>query len=165
MRDSDYIQTCADRRVRDPFILSSDRELEGRILKLALENTPLKLREGRKQWTSVNLNLPKHQDNTTRGRLNKEERIQQAFQRSGMAIFGGVFLIGPMWLMVLRNELYTTLITTTAFVLGFGLIISIGPIFIIGTKIGMETVFSATAAYAAVLVVFVGTTTPATSSS
>lgn len=82
-----------------------------------------------------------------------------------MAIIGGVFLIGPMWLMVLRNELYTTLITTTAFVFGFGLIISVGPIFIVGSKIGVETVFSATAAYAAVLVVFVGTTTPATNSS
>lgn len=129
-----------------------------------LKNTPVAWRQKREQWIEVLLKAAKYDDNTTRGSLNKEQRTQQAFQRLGIALFGGVFLVGPMWLMVLRNELYTTSITTTVLVFVFGLSIAIGPMFITGTKIGMETVFSATAAYAAVLVVFVGTTTPTTSS-
>ena len=83
----------------------------------------------------------------------------------GIGLEGGVFLVGPMWLMVLQNELYTTLISTTGFVFGFGLVLSLVPTFVDGAKVGLDTVMSATAAYAAVLVVFVGTTTPPTTSS
>ena len=38
-------------------------------------------------------------------------------KRLGMAARGGLFLLGPMWLMVLVHSwLYTSLIATTAFV-------------------------------------------------
>lgn len=162
MRDYDYIQTCVDRRDRDPFILSSSRNLEAKFLELELLHIPLECRQGKGEWSSVNFCKPVHSAHTTRGVLSKEEKFNQTLQRLGMAILGGAFLIGPMWLMVLKNQLYTTLITTTAFVFGFGLVISIVPTFVDEAHLGMETVMSVTAAYAAVLVVFVGTTAPTT---
>lgn len=165
MRDYDFIQSCVDRRSRDPFIFSSSRQLEGKILELELRDTLRHLRQSKGEWEDIAFRDPVYRDNLTRGRLSKEAKIQQALQRLGMAVVGGVFLIGPMWLMVLKKELYTTLITTTAFVFGFGLLMSIVPVFVAGTKIGMEAVLSATAGYAAVLVVFVGKTTPTATSS
>lgn len=164
MRDYDYIKTCVDRRHRDPFVLSSSRKLEAQFLKLELEHVPVDCRRSKGEWSRVNFCEPIYSDHITRGSLSKEEKFQQTLQRLGMAIVGGAFLIGPMWLMVLRNELYTTLITTTAFVFGFALVISIVPTFVDGATLGMEAVMSVTAAYAAVLVVFVGTTAPTTTS-
>ena len=162
MHDYDYIQTCFDRRDRDSFILSSSRRLEAKFLELELQHIPLDCRKSKGEWSSVNFREPRFFANATRGKLSKEENFRQTLQRLGMAMLGGLFLIGPMWLMVLRNQLYTTLITTTAFVFGFGLVISIVPTFMDGARVGLETVMSATAAYAAVLVVFVGTTVPTT---
>jgi hypothetical protein len=124
-------------------------------------------------WTNIKIPKPKYplrSEDVELERVNRKryqerkERLRQTFQRLGVAVLGGVFLVGPMWLMVLQNELYTTLISTTAFVFGFELVLSLVPTFVDGAKVGLDTVMSATAAYAAVLVVFVGTTTPTTTS-
>lgn len=83
---------------------------------------------------------------------NQKERYTGYLQRTFMAILGGIFLIGPMLVMVLHNTKATSLITTSICAFLFGLVISVSlekPI----------EVLSATAAYAAVLVVFVGTNT------
>ena len=77
-----------------------------------------------------------------------------AFARRLMiAAFGAAFLIGPMWLMMLRTDLETKLVSTTVFVAVFGLLMAY---FIEEYK----DVLSSTAAYAAVLVVFVGLSSP-----
>lgn len=71
-------------------------------------------------------------------------------QKVGMAVLGGAFLIGPMLVMVLHPGLVTSLVTTSVCVFAFGL----------GIARFLEKPFdvlSGTAAYAAVLVVFVGT--------
>lgn len=68
------------------------------------------------------------------------------------ATVGAALLLGPMWLMVLHNTLYTGLITTTVCVAVFGLVVA--------SRLDKPMdVFSATAAYAAVFVVFMGLTT------
>lgn len=72
--------------------------------------------------------------------------------RFSLAIVGAALLLGPMWLMVLHNTLYTGLITTTVCVAVFGLLV------VFQLDMPMD-VLSGTAAYAAVLVVFVGLTT------
>lgn len=78
---------------------------------------------------------------------------QSFWNRVKMATVGGVFLIGPMWLMVLAHDWrYTGLITTTVFVTVFGLSMS-------AALDKPMDVLSSTAAYAAVLVVFVGVNT------
>lgn len=69
-----------------------------------------------------------------------------------LAAVGGAFLVGPMWLMVLQSGLYTTLITTTVSVAGFGILMAY---FLEEGK----DVLGSTAAYATVLVVFVGAST------
>ncbi|KAF2178706.1 hypothetical protein K469DRAFT_326820 [Zopfia rhizophila CBS 207.26] len=59
------------------------------------------------------------------------------------------FLIGPMWLLVLKCELFFLLGATTVCVTGFG--------FLMACYVdGLKYVFVRTLAYAAVLMVFVG---------
>ncbi|KAF5649463.1 uncharacterized protein FTJAE_900 [Fusarium tjaetaba] len=70
-------------------------------------------------------------------------------QRLAVAAVGGIFLMAPMWLMVLHNTLYTALVSTTVFVTVFGLMAAV-------YLTSLMDVMSTTAAYAAVLVVFVG---------
>jgi hypothetical protein len=73
-------------------------------------------------------------------------------QRVLAAIVGGIFLIGTMWLMVLYKARYTALVSTTLFVTVIGLLMA----WILDN---LRDVLSSTAAYAAVLVVFVGLNT------
>ncbi|ROW00295.1 hypothetical protein VMCG_07256 [Cytospora schulzeri] len=72
-------------------------------------------------------------------------------KRLQMATSGAVLLLGPMWLMVLHKTVYTGLITTTVCVAILGVLCSL----ILEKPLD---VLSATSAYAAVLVVFVGLT-------
>lgn len=65
------------------------------------------------------------------------------------AFVGAGFLIGPMWLLALKQQLYFQLKATTGFVLGFGLVMA----FFVDK---IDQVFAGTLAYAAVLMVFVG---------
>jgi len=67
-----------------------------------------------------------------------------------MAAIGGAFLVGPMLVMVLHRSVLTSLLTASLCVVAFGLTMAIY----------LEKPFevlSGTAAYAAVLMVFVGT--------
>ena len=73
-----------------------------------------------------------------------------------MALFGGVVVVVPMLIMALHRTLLTTLLTTSTFVLAVGLILAWS---MNGSK--PQDILTATAAYAAILVVFVGTTLPA----
>lgn len=70
-------------------------------------------------------------------------------ERIWVAAVGGLFLIIPMWIMVLHNTLWTGLVSTTVFVAVFGLLMA----WVLRENMD---VLSNTAAYAAVLVVFVG---------
>lgn len=86
-----------------------------------------------------------------RGELTRLKKVQDFRDRTLLAMIGASLLLGPMWLMVLHNTLYTGLVTTTVCVAIVGLVASWRlekPI----------DVLSVTAAYAAVLVVFVGLT-------
>jgi hypothetical protein len=89
----------------------------------------------------------------TRDRNLRHTWIKGFRQRLGVAAVGGIFLIAPMWLMVLHRTLYTALISTSVFVSIFGLTMAL-------FLDGLKDVLSSTAAYSAVLVVFVGLTVP-----
>lgn len=71
------------------------------------------------------------------------------FSRLAGALVGGAFLIGPMWLLALERDLYFQLGFTTGFVSAFGLLMA----WYLNT---LESVFAASIAYAAVLMVFIG---------
>lgn len=90
----------------------------------------------------------------------REQRSQEnAFtQRIIMAMFGGAALIGPMLIMTLHPSKNTSLITVSVATFVFALVLA----FIARDGAGKD-VLGATAAYAAVLVVFVGTSMAPTS--
>lgn len=85
-------------------------------------------------------------------RAKAGEATQAFLGRLWMALFGGVVLIAPMLIMRLHATLLTELVTTSAFVLAFAVVLAR---FMVDAD--RKDILSATAAYAAVLVVFVGT--------
>jgi hypothetical protein len=85
----------------------------------------------------------------TRSENRAKSELAQLRDRTVMALLGGLFLVGPMWLMMLHKTLYTCLVATTACVTIFGLVMA-------RLLDKPMEVLSGTAAYAAVLVVFVG---------
>jgi hypothetical protein len=88
--------------------------------------------------------------------LNREIRLEKerrnAFtERLWMGAFGGVTLIGPMLLMVLHRDRNTSIITASVATSLFTLILGFA-----ARELGGKDILAATAATAAVLVVFVG---------
>jgi hypothetical protein len=90
--------------------------------------------------------------------LNAREKKWQAFlSRLAIALFGGAALIAPMLIMTLHPSKLTSLLTTSVFVVGVAVVLAWQL-----EDAKNQDVMAATAAYAAVLVVFVGTGTNAT---
>ncbi|KAJ8130687.1 hypothetical protein O1611_g2940 [Lasiodiplodia mahajangana] len=148
IRDYDYMTTRCQ-LPRDPFLITGERNIDsfvihrniGDVLKLSEHSTSIPV-DG--PWETDTQPIGGTRNNTVRRgyKLQLKERIV-------IAAIAGAFLVAPMWLMVLHNTLYTCLISTTAFVTVFGLILA-------WSLDGAKEVMSGTAAYAAVLVVFVG---------
>ena len=92
--------------------------------------------------------------------LNKDIREakmrKQAFsERIWMGALGGVAVIGPMLLMSLHRTLTTSLVTSSVATVLFTLVLALG-----ARDLKGQEVLGAVAAYAAVLVVFIGTSIP-----
>jgi hypothetical protein len=85
-----------------------------------------------------------------KGRVERERRRAYA-SRLSMALFGGVALISPMLIMVLHPGLVVDLVTASVATVVFAFIIAVW----LRDASGKD-VLASTAAYAAVLVVFVG---------
>ncbi|KAK4113982.1 hypothetical protein N656DRAFT_836261 [Canariomyces notabilis] len=151
LKEYDYMVQRA-RESRDPFFATGEYLIDNLVLKRCLPpellSQPLRKvnsvweweTEGAKQLTIVG----------TRGANLSKTWVFNFRRRAVIAAVGGMFLVGPMWLMVLRSELITQLVATTVFVTGFGLLMA-------AFLDKDEAVLASTAAYAAVLVVFVGT--------
>ncbi|PMD45885.1 hypothetical protein L207DRAFT_576767 [Hyaloscypha variabilis F] len=88
----------------------------------------------------------------------KAEKLGHFLSRLAMAMFGGLALIAPMFIMSLHQTRLTALLTTSMFVIAVGAILAWWM-----DEAKSQEIVAATAAYAAVLVVFVGVTlTPTT---
>lgn len=74
-----------------------------------------------------------------------------------IAIAGGIFLVVPMVIMTLRPSETKSLVTVSVAVVVFALVLSFG------IRVSNVETLVSTATYAAVLVVFVGTSSPASS--
>lgn len=131
---------------RDLFVLSSAKPLSCKLMlgKTIIEEN---VSEPRQDWEI----LPGWQ----RRELFRKRTWRARSERFGMAIFGGVALIAPMLLMVLHRDRTTALTTTSVSTLLFAVIVANF------TTSQPEAAVGAVAAYAAVLVVFVGATLPA----
>jgi hypothetical protein len=82
---------------------------------------------------------------------SKEERRDRLFARLGMAFFGRFALIAPMLIMTLHPTRLTALLTTSLCVIVVAVALAV---YMENAK--PKDVMAATAAYAAVLVVFIG---------
>ena len=80
-----------------------------------------------------------------------KHRKRRLLNRMAMATFGGLTLIVPMLIMVMDPRKLTTIVTTSVFTLAIGLILAFWM-----DEAESKDMIAATAAYAAVLVVFVG---------
>lgn len=155
MKDYDYMMECS-RRPRDHFLVTSERSIDrlviDKVIKDLLARSEL---ETLGEMGRVEPLGPWEYDREpiggTRNRTLQAMSFKDFRDRFSLAIAGAALLLGPMWLMVLHNTLYTGLIMTTVCVAVFGLLV------VFQLDKAMD-VLSATAAYAAVLVVFVGLT-------
>ncbi|KAL7956238.1 hypothetical protein V8C34DRAFT_326385 [Trichoderma compactum] len=160
VQDHDYMGRFYN-STDDPFIASSERVHDDIYLKSAItlhgkEAADIAPMEpaiptgpwGKQTWTERKIHR-KHE---------RRDQKKTFLSRIGGAIVAGAFLIFPMWLMVLKQELYLSLGVTTGCVAAFGLLMALS----MGS---LDAVFAATFAYAAVLTVFVGVMMQNTSSS
>lgn len=156
LQDYDYMKKCRERS-RDPFLFAGsfldDRDMfEDAMRALRTKHPDHRLSCEEKQarvadfaWEMPQKTLFSFSSGASRG----SEKNTAFVRRLMIAAFGAAFLIGPMWLMMKKTDLNTKLVSTTVFVTVFGLLMAY---FIEEYK----DVLSSTAAYAAVLVVFVG---------
>lgn len=116
----------------------------------------IKLEDFIVDWTVQDKSfLPAYARHATRGKA----KIQKSLKLFAWAAGGGLSLIGPMLLMRLHRTLLTQLVTTCLAVMVFGAIVALlagGLVpYVDPVDLGPQDVLTATAAYAAVLVVFI----------
>ncbi|KAI1059220.1 hypothetical protein LB507_003883 [Fusarium sp. FIESC RH6] len=138
----------------DPFYLSGEKWLDRNLLKKIVGNNAGRLIkdkskefDARGYWEKGPGDADRFSD--TRRENYRRNWFTGFYQRLGAATVAGIFLIVPMWLMVLHKTLWTALVSTTVFVVVFGVLAT-------WFLTSFMEVMSSTAAYAAVLVVFVG---------
>ena len=143
------MQECAKRDFdHDPFLMMTSRELDWQVMKRA-------------GLLSDNLDqlLPVSADHEHpivfastpyRHYANQTTAKGQILVRLSMALFGGLGLVVPMLVMVLVPGRTVSLIVTSVFTLAFAVVLALR------NDLEPDKILAATAAYAAVLVVFVG---------
>ncbi|KAK0659462.1 hypothetical protein QBC41DRAFT_331484 [Cercophora samala] len=141
----------------DPFEMSKTDRFFENVLATLGSPKQLQRRQARARAFQQLQGMTPKQVNSSFRELNRDFRImtqkQEAFwERLWMGIFGGVAVIGPMILMVLKPDRNTSLITVSVATALFVLVLAI-----FAKGLAGKDVLAATAAYAAVLVVFVGT--------
>ncbi|EXJ86736.1 hypothetical protein A1O3_03690 [Capronia epimyces CBS 606.96] len=154
LRDWDYMmQPRHVDRWEDPCLITSDRVLD---LSLMIEAGLVQVKESR------GASGPKDYDDPilpgdSKTFVVKQQDLQLFFKRFVAAIFGGIALLGPVILMVLKQDMLTTLLTASVSVILFAFALVCFSEESVGSLIGLV------AAYTAVLVVFIGTSTPGVS--
>ena len=157
MKDYDYMTECS-KRPRDHFLATGERSIDHYVTRRVItdvfgrHNQLGSLDKLNKDHPLGPWEYDGQPIGGTRNRTLKAMSFNDFWDRLFLATVGAALLLGPMWLMVLHNTLYTGLIATTVCVAVFGLVV------VFRLEKPMD-VLSTTAAYAAVLVVFVGLTT------
>lgn len=150
LRDLDYMEECALRGYdKDPCLLKSSRALDREIMKVVglIHNHVLPKGD-----------LPMARDTeqpqllgSSRNRAKRSAFKQKRLLRFAMAASGGLLLVVPMLIMAAVPGKLSSLVTTSVAMLIFATLVTLV------TELGPNDVLATTAAYAAVLVVFVGT--------
>ena len=155
------MRECATRE-NDPFTVKTSRCLDAAIVREHLTRIRPTLDPDDEELLDRHRSdsifpLPKDSEKPEvlggyRNTVNKQTKVKALVTRLAMAAIAWVFIVGPMLLMVLNNTQLTALLTTSVCVFAFGILMA-------KALDKPFDVLSATAAYAAVLVVFVGTNT------
>ncbi|KAM0810389.1 putative DUF6594 domain-containing protein [Seiridium cardinale] len=87
-----------------------------------------------------------------KGRQNRRNVLERIKSRLHMAVFGGTAMILPVIIMTLVNSLTATLVTASVATMIFAFITVV-----LATDANGKDVLASTAAYAAIMVVFIGT--------
>ncbi|KAI1140703.1 hypothetical protein F5Y05DRAFT_374529 [Hypoxylon sp. FL0543] len=147
LQDYEYMVKFSGQQ-SDPFVATAERCVDSILMNKAMRIEQARPRElppfhfpGLTSESLTPITIPR-----------SDATSEALITRIAVAAGAGLFLIAPMWIMVLHNTLWTGLATTTAFVAVFGLSMA----YFLSENIH---VLSISAAYAAVLVVFVGLTT------
>ncbi|KAK1831551.1 hypothetical protein QBC39DRAFT_89498 [Podospora conica] len=153
VRDYDYMTSCSTRPA-DPFVVSAERLTDDEVLQRAsfvhhafdapADYAALDPVSTLYKWESAREPI-----GGTRSATHWHGWYTGFLQRLWFGLVGGVFLLAPMWIMVLHRTRDTCLATTTAFVVAFAGVLA-------WRMEKPADVLAATLAYAAVLVVFVG---------
>lgn len=130
----------------DPFLITTNFHLQKAILHDANFLDPD--RRAYKTKDRENPQLPIG----SRPGLRMVRDTQAVVKRFSFALFGGLSLLAPMVLMVLRKDTLTALLTVSVSVLLFAFVVALW-----AEDVSPSTVVTTVAAYTAVLVVFVGT--------
>ncbi|RFU23838.1 hypothetical protein B7463_g12502, partial [Scytalidium lignicola] len=167
VKDYHYWRSSAN---QIPQLLDSSSACDPLAKKLAMlecaechENSPSKELERFQQEVFRQCTLEPNTSKRTSLGVLVEEGLKKARKRSlfvsrlTMALFGGVALIAPMLIMTLHTTKLTVLLTTSLFVVAVAVILAWWM-----EDAQSKDIIAATAAYAAVLVVFVGTGTTLT---
>lgn len=137
----------------DPFRVSSERDQEKWVLDELMFHKLKDIRHFR--WLKPTARATGRWEMDREGPMRpiggtRGEAFRRAlWSRAAGALVGAAFLIGPMWPLVLKQDIYLQLGVTTGCIVAFGLVMVVA----LDT---LEAVFAATLAYAAVLMVFVG---------
>jgi hypothetical protein len=157
VRDYEYMMDSS--RAYDYFIVSSERYHDQAIIlgKLGSHTSGIRDLYAEKindalptgPWECLNEDGQANPIGRTRNdRINSLLRHTFWWKLSA-AIVGSGFLVGPMWLLALKQRLYLQLGATTGFVFMFGLVLA----YFVDK---VDQVFAGAFAYAAILMVFVG---------
>lgn len=158
MRDLDFMKQCALRGYEeDPFLMQTSRALERMVLE-AVELVPGHVLPAGPLPRPRDADRPRLRD-MGRNEANAAAYEKKRLLRFGWAACGGLLLIVPMLIMANVETRVATQATTCVAIVIFAALVSWF------TELSTNEVLATTAAYAAVLVVFVGTSLSAQPSS
>ncbi|KAK3707629.1 hypothetical protein LTR37_011977 [Vermiconidia calcicola] len=150
VRNSDFMAQCALRGYEeDPFLVKSSRTLERQVMK-TISLIPKHVLPGGRLPMAQDHEHPKLRG-MGRNAANEAAYRKKRLLRFAMAVLGALLLVIPMVIMTIVVGKAASLITTCVSMLVFAILITMF------TELGPNEVLGTTAAYAAVLVVFVGT--------
>lgn len=146
----------------DPFLITTEDRLSFILMEReglfkhpthTPENIEILTNElkGRSKAWDPERNMLPGESRTAMGRQNQ---VRLFFERLTLGVFGGLAIIAPMLIMALVNSLLVSLIVTSVATMVFAMLLALPRL---GGGMNGQTVLASVAAYAAILVVFIGT--------
>ena len=145
-RHGSSLEPVAPGEDQPPILQALTRRRDSRLASISSEILYIgKLDRSRRPDTEISLMLDRIAE-------NYHQRAGKFFKKIWMALLSGFTLLAPVLIMRLHPGLLTSLVTTSVFILAVGVMLATAM-----KEAEPKDVVGATAAYAAVLVVFIGT--------